>query len=340
MGIVQKLLGRGGKSDSGFQTVSAEENMREPVHDWFSEGSFGDSDAGVHPEDSGPDYGEGMNSMDDRSWDLLESAEMNVTEDMRDLIREGYRVVEIDNGEDSMEAAYMAWEDNIDKAFGDLLGQATYRTQDNEVVLPDGSIERAVGMMYDTVREINDELREQGVDAVGGQRNSSVRASGNASRYDSRDCMRNGTIVGWGEPGVNSHISFSVKRTDRDELPYGARDRRVQSEVEEIVKERMDFYEGRAYDQEGTVEEIGEEFRNLFQEQDEVEVTVDRKHRTDSVDRIMMDDTQVYNGQTFTYETTDWDELHRRVGRDRGLREFDSIAEIVEREDVAEYQEV
>lgn len=207
------------------------------------------------------------------------------------------------------------------------------------MVLPDGSIERAVDMMYDTVEEINEELREEGVEAIGGQRNSSVKASAKASRYDNRDCMRNGTIVGWGEPGVNSHISFSVKRTDRDELPYGARDHEVQSEVEEVVKERMGFYRGRAYDQDGTVEEIGEEFRNLFEGQDEVEVTVDRKHRTDRVDRLMMDDTQVYDGETFTYETTDWDDRHRRVGRDRGLREFDSIAEIVEREEVGEYQE-
>jgi hypothetical protein len=150
--------------------------------------------------------------------------------------------------------------------------------------------------------------------------------------------MNNNSMIGWGDPGISSHIGFSIKRIDRRDLPYGTQKGSTKRDLKEEVMDRLDFYKGRAYDQDETVREIGEEFNEIF-DAEEVDVTVDRKHRTDSVDRMMMDDTQVYDGETFTYDTVDWSERRRGGGIDRGLREFDSIAQIVEGDQVHEYQE-
>lgn len=165
-----------------------------------------------------------------------------------------------------------------------------------------------------------------------------MKASSRASRYDDRSCMSSSSMIGWGEPGVSSHIGFSIKRIDRRDLPYGTRKGGTKRDLKEEVQDRLDFYHGRAYDRDETVREIGEEFRELFDDQEEVEVTVEEKYRTDQVDRMLMDDNQVYDGESFTYEI-DWSDRRRGGGFDRGLREFDRIAEIVEREEVHEYQE-
>lgn len=341
MGIIGKLLGSG---DENVETVEQTEEVNpvshvedEPVHKWFSKDAYEVNEGlGVH-SDTSPDYGKALNELSDTSFDVLDTAEMSVTDEMRDLVREGYRVVEVDNGDESVRAAYLNWDDNVDEAFSDLLWQATYRNDEGDLTVDDFAIERAVDMMYDEVQEINDELRSEGVDVIGGRRNSSVKASARASRYDDRNCMSNNSMIGWGEPGVNSHISFSIKRADRDTLHVGSRDHETRSKIKREVQDRMDFYNGRAYDSEGTVEEIAEEFREVFDGQDEVDVTVEQKYRTESIDRMMMDDHQVYNGETFTYETND--SFRRTNLYDKGLREFDQIAAIVEKDEVHKYQE-
>ncbi len=341
MGIIGKLLG-GGDEDVETVEQAEEENpishvQDEPVHDWFSEDAYDVNEKLGEHSDNSPDYGKALEEVDGKVFKQLDAAGMSVSDEMRDLVREGYRIVEVDNGEESVRAAYLNWDDNVDEAFSDLLWQETFRNDEDDLTVADYSVERAVDLMYEEVERINDELREEGVNVIGGRRNSSVKASARASRYDDRDCMSNYSMIGWGEPGVNSHIGFSIKRADRDTLHVGSRDSGTKSKITEEVEDRMDFYNGRAYDQEGTVEEIAEEFRNVFDGQEEVEVTVEQKHRTEAVDRMLMDDTQVYDGETFIYETAD---SFRNTNRyDTGLREFDRIAAIVEKDEVHEYME-
>lgn len=342
MEIIGKLLGGG---DEDVETVEQDNRVdpvshvrEEFVHDWFSEDAYDvNEDLGVH-SDTSPDYGKALDEMSDTSFDVLDTAEMSVTDEMRDLVREGYRIVDVDNGNESVKAAYLNWEDNVGEAFSNLLWQATYRNEEGDLTVDDFAVERAVDIMYDEVEDINDELREEGVDVIGGRRNSSVKASALASRYDDRGWMsRHGSMIGWGEPGINSHVSFSVKRVDRDTLHVGSRDSGTRQKIGEEVEDRMDFYKRRAYDENETVKEVAEQFREVFDGQEQVEVTVDQKHRTDQVDRLMMDDTQVYDDETFTYEVRD--DFRNTNGYDTGLREFDRIATIVKRDDVHEYQE-
>lgn len=341
MGIIGKLLGSGDEDVEKVETVDTVDPVShvqdEPVHNWFSEDAYDINENLGENSDASADYGQALEEMSDTSFDVLEAAEMSVSDEMRDLVREGYRIVEVDNGSESVKAAYLNWDDNVDEAFSELLWQATYRNDEGDLTVDDFAVERAVDMMYDEVKSINQELRSEGVDVIGGRRNSSVKASARASRYDDRSCMSNSSMIGWGEPGVSSHIGFSIKNVDRDTLHVGSKDRDTRSKIKSEVQDRLDFYKGRMYDTEGTVEEIAEEFREVFDGQEEVEVTVEQKHRTDRVDRLMMDDTQVYDGETFIYETVD--EFRRGNHYDRGLREFDRIAAIIEKDEVHEYME-
>ena len=339
MGIIAKLLGGG---DRDVETVEKSEGVNhvshveeEPVHDWFSEEAYKvNEDLGVH-SDSSAEYGEALGEMSDTSFDVLEAAEMSVDQETRDLVREGYRVVEVDNGEESVTAAYLANNDNVGEMLGEVLWQATYRDENGDLTVDDFAVERGVDMVYSEIEDINNELREEGVDVIGGRRNSTVRASSLASRYDDRSCMNHSTKIGWEDPGISAHVGFDLKRIDSDDLKVGSKDR--QGKISEEAERELDFYNQRAYDQEETVKDAAEQLREVFNGQEEVEVTVEQKHRTERIDRIMMDDTQVYDGETFTYEPQD--DFKRSNRYDTGLREFDRITSIVERDKVEEYQE-
>jgi hypothetical protein len=121
-------------------------------------------------------------------------------------------------------------------------------------------------------------------------------------------------MIGWGEPGVNANTSISIKNVGIDTIHVGSRDSGTRSKIREEAEDRMDFYNGRAYDQEGTVEVIAEEFSKVFDGQEEVEVTVEQKHRTEVVDRMLTDDTRVTK-ERFTYETEDssWNTNRQRT---------------------------
>ena len=344
MGIIGKLLGSGDEDVESVETADRVDTVShvrdEPVHDWFSEDAYDvDESLGEH-SDTSPDYGTAMSEMADTSFDMLDTAEMGVSDEMRGLVKDSYRIVEMNNGDETLTAAYLNWEDNVGEAFSDLLWQATYRNDEGDLTVDDFAVERAVDMMYDEVESINQELRSEGVDVIGGRRNSTVKASARASRYDDRSCMSNNSMIGWGEPGISSHVGFSLKRVDRDTLHVGSKDHETRGKIKEEVEDRLDFYHGRAYDAEGTVEEVAEEFREFFDRQEEVQATVDQKIRTDRVDRMMANDREdlmVYDDESFTYETQD--EYRRTNFHDKGLREFDSIAKIVEGNKVSEYQE-
>lgn len=220
MGIIGKLLGRGDEDIASAEkpeTADTVSHVRDkPVHSWFSEDAYNvNEELGEH-SDKSADYGEALDEMSDKSFNVLDTAEMSVSDEMRDLVREGYRIVEIDNGSESVTAAYLNWDDNVDEAFSDLLWQATYRNDEGDLTVDDFAVERAVDLMYDEVESINDELRGEDVDVIGGRRNSSVKASARASRYDDRNCMpRYPSMIGGVSQGSTpTSASASRERTE------------------------------------------------------------------------------------------------------------------------------